>query len=135
MSIENCDKSLWDKVMDAKDPLNWVLLGFPAGEKKKVEVVGSGTGGRAELVSNFKDDQVMYGGFVVYGVDDRGGVQSRRGKFCFVCYVGPVRRVPSSCHCALVVVVVVVFFLALRQGLSSILTCVIAVRLFVLLFV
>ena len=41
-----------------------------------------------EFVGKLREDQVQYGGFVVYGVDERGNVTSRREKFITVSWVG-----------------------------------------------
>jgi len=89
--VANCDASTsWKKVLDEKDPTNWVILGFEnGGEGKVAEVRSMGTGGHSEFVKNIeKEKEVLYGGFVVYGVDKRGSVTSRRAKYVFVSWVG-----------------------------------------------
>ena len=48
----------------------------------------SGTGGLAEFCATLKDDAIHYGAFVIYGVDVRGNVTSRREKFVQVTWVG-----------------------------------------------
>ena len=58
----------WKNVRKDKNPINWVTLGFEKGDKrlKKCIVEGSGKGGLAEFVDSLKDDEIQYGGFVVY---------------------------------------------------------------------
>ena len=53
----------------------------------------SGTGGLAEFCATLKDDAIHFGGFVIYGVDVRGNVTSRREKFVQVTWVGANVRV------------------------------------------
>ena len=86
MSITLPPRIMWASVTNPDDPTNWVLLRFAS--KKKLEVAGSGTGGRAECIANLKEDEVMFGGFVVYGVDARGDVVSKRAKFVHFAWVG-----------------------------------------------
>jgi len=82
---------MWSAVTNPNDPTNWVLLRFAS--KKVLEIHGSGQGGRAECVANLKPDEVMFGGFVVYGVDTRGGVTSKRAKFIHFAWVGAKVRI------------------------------------------
>ena len=63
------------------------MLSFPPGEKKKL-AAESGSGGLEELIEKFDVGQVQFAGFVVYGVDERGDVVSRRAKFICVSWVG-----------------------------------------------
>ena len=89
--VTNCDASTsWKKVLNEKDPTNWVILGFEKeGSGKVAEVRGMGTGGHKEFIENIANDkEVLYGGLVVYGVDQRGSVTSRRAKYIFVSWVG-----------------------------------------------
>ena len=78
--------TVWASVANPKDAKNWVLLRFES--KKSLVVAGSGTGGRAECIANLQEEEVMFGGFVVYGVDTRGGVTSQRAKFIHFAWVG-----------------------------------------------
>ena len=82
---------MWSAVTNPNDATNWVLLRFAS--KKVLEIAGSGQNGRAECVANLKEDEVMFGGFVVYGVDTRGGVTSKRAKFVHFAWVGPKVRI------------------------------------------
>jgi hypothetical protein len=43
-----------------------------------------GSGGFPEFMENLPTDQVVWGAFLVMGVDDRGNTVSRRPKFIFV---------------------------------------------------
>jgi hypothetical protein len=87
MPVQLPPRIMWSAVTNPKDPKNWVLLRFKS--KKILEIAGSGTGGRAECVANLIPNEVMFGGFVVYGVDQRGGVTSQRAKFIHFAWVGP----------------------------------------------
>ena len=77
----------WAKAQAPDDPTNWVLLSYVDGSKTDLTAV-SGTGGLAEFCATLQDDAIHYGGFVVYGVDGRGNVTSRREKFVQVTWVG-----------------------------------------------
>eukprot|EP01010_Urceolus_cornutus_P000931 NODE_1441_length_914_cov_128.846243_g1112_i0.p1 GENE.NODE_1441_length_914_cov_128.846243_g1112_i0~~NODE_1441_length_914_cov_128.846243_g1112_i0.p1 ORF type:complete len:247 (-),score=52.60 NODE_1441_length_914_cov_128.846243_g1112_i0:88-828(-) len=83
----------WEKVRRNEDPQNWLLLGLntaasPRGKAPLVDVVGRGTGGRAEMVPLLNENRIMFGGFKVRAIDERGGVTSDRAKFVFVQWVG-----------------------------------------------
>ena len=67
------ESDAWEKCQNPKNPENWALLTFKEGSKKEMEVT-SGTGGREEFIAQLKEDQVQYGAFVVYGVDQRANV-------------------------------------------------------------
>lgn len=65
----------------------------------KSEVVGKGDGNLDEIKACLKDDRVQYGGFRVDGVDERGGVTSRRAKLIFFSFIGenvPVMKKAKS---------------------------------------
>lgn len=85
--IELPPRIMWSSVTNPNDAKNWVVLRFQS--KKVLEIAGSGSGGRAECLAALKDNEVMFGGFVVYGVDSRGGVTSKRAKFVHFAWVGP----------------------------------------------
>jgi hypothetical protein len=50
------------------------LIGFLKGAKNKLEVKGIGKGGLAAIKTHLDDTAVMFGGFRLFGVDERGGV-------------------------------------------------------------
>ena len=77
----------WAKTQDPDDPTNWVVLSYAEGSKTDL-TVASGTGGLAEFCTALKDDAIHYGGFVVYGVDGRGNITSRREKFVQITWIG-----------------------------------------------
>ena len=87
MPITLPPRIMWSAVTNPENKKNWVLLRFAS--KKTLEILGSGTGGRAECVANLRENEVLFGGFVVYGVDSRGGVTSKRAKFVHFAWVGP----------------------------------------------
>ena len=74
----------WAAVMNLKDSTNYVLLHFP--KKTKAAVLASGSGGHAEMITKLDGSCVVFGGFVVYGVDERGGVTSKREKLVHFSY-------------------------------------------------
>ena len=53
-----------------------------------MEVHGSGEGGLSEFKDNLDDGQILFGAFVVYGIDDRGSTVSKRTKTVFVVWIG-----------------------------------------------
>ena len=87
MTLTLPDGDAWAKCQDANDPTNWVILSFVEGSKTDM-TSACGTGGLAEFVSTLQDDQIHYAAFVIYGVDERGNVTSRREKFVSVTWVG-----------------------------------------------
>ena len=87
MSLNLPDGEAWAKAQDPDDPTNWVILSFNEGSKTDM-TAATGTGGLAEFCATLKDDAIHYGAFVIYGVDERGNVTSRREKFVQVTWVG-----------------------------------------------
>ena len=57
VSFADVDASWWSEVRDASSDVNWLLLGFAAGEKKKLKAE-KGSGGMTELISNLREDEV-----------------------------------------------------------------------------
>ncbi len=64
-----------------------VLWGW-AEDGKTLQVRSKGTGGYAEFVANLKEDEVLFGGLLVTGVDVRENVTSRRPKFVAITWIG-----------------------------------------------
>jgi hypothetical protein len=87
MTLNLPDGDAWAKCQDSNDPTNWVILSFVEGSKTDM-TSACGTGGLAEFVATLQDDQIHYAAFVIYGVDERGNVTSRREKFVSVTWVG-----------------------------------------------
>jgi len=80
-------KPAFDALKDHKSPQNWLAYGL-VGKSNKCELVGTGTGGLAELTSNLSDDRVMFGLLRVIGADVQANVTSNREKFVFISWIG-----------------------------------------------
>eukprot|EP01001_Neometanema_parovale_P009373 NODE_5617_length_926_cov_27.506849_g5394_i0.p1 GENE.NODE_5617_length_926_cov_27.506849_g5394_i0~~NODE_5617_length_926_cov_27.506849_g5394_i0.p1 ORF type:complete len:244 (+),score=64.97 NODE_5617_length_926_cov_27.506849_g5394_i0:62-793(+) len=85
----------WAKVRSDTDPQNWVIIGPPVGNaspksggKLMVEVIARGEDGMKGLLEVLDDSRVMFGGFRVRAVDERGGVTSDRSKFVHIQWTG-----------------------------------------------
>eukprot|EP00004_Rigifila_ramosa_P028580 TRINITY_DN973_c0_g1_i1.p2 TRINITY_DN973_c0_g1~~TRINITY_DN973_c0_g1_i1.p2 ORF type:complete len:150 (-),score=38.13 TRINITY_DN973_c0_g1_i1:78-527(-) len=90
MALDTSDPALveaFNEVAGDASPTNWCLFGYA--DPKKLNLLGKGSGGRAELVSHLGPDTIAYGVFKCIAVDDRGTTVSRRPKLCTVLYVGP----------------------------------------------
>lgn len=60
-------------------------------DNKTIDVVGSGTDGRAGIVKMLEEtgnENVYYGAFRCIAVDDRGSTKSLRPKFTYICWIG-----------------------------------------------
>jgi len=77
-------------VHSADDALNWALLGYKGTSIDEVELIGSGSGGSQELVSQLHDDIVAYG--LVRIVDVVDGIPTNR--YAYINWVGD--RVPGA---------------------------------------
>jgi len=80
-------KPAFAELKDHKSTQNWLLYGL-VGKSNKAELVGSGTGGLSELVSNLSDDRVMFGLLRVIGADVQANVTSNREKFVYISWIG-----------------------------------------------
>ena len=89
---------VWQKILDEKDPTNWVLAGYPEGKTNEVLLKESGSGGFDEFVAKL-GDEIMWGGFRVVAVDDRGNTTSRRSKFIFVGYLPKTAKMMTRAKC------------------------------------
>eukprot|EP00456_Euglypha_rotunda_P067477 TRINITY_DN5848_c0_g1_i1.p1 TRINITY_DN5848_c0_g1~~TRINITY_DN5848_c0_g1_i1.p1 ORF type:complete len:164 (-),score=24.70 TRINITY_DN5848_c0_g1_i1:76-567(-) len=91
MSLDLTDSGLGEawKSLTAKDGKeNWCI--FQLDEKgKKLEVVGTGTGGIKELAEKLSESSIQFGAFRVVGVDERENLTSRRNKFIWFTWLGP----------------------------------------------
>lgn len=76
----------WNKVVDIKSGINWMVLHYADG-KKKISVKASGSGGLTELAKQFEPDQVMFG-FLRVGAEDRKAVTSTRCKSAMITWIG-----------------------------------------------
>jgi len=76
------------ELKDSKSATNWLAYGLE-GKSNKVELVGSGTGGLAELVACFAEDRVIWGLLRAIGADVQANVTSNREKFVFITWIGP----------------------------------------------
>ncbi len=88
----------WQKILDEKDSTNWVLAGYPEGKTNEVLLKESGSGGFDEMMTKL-GDEIMWGGFRVVGVDDRGNLASRRSKFIFFGYLPKTAKVMARAKC------------------------------------
>lgn len=71
-------------VRDDKAGVNWVLVGYDAPRSKTLTLIGSGSGGMDEFISNLKDDMVGYGLVrLIEQIDN-----SQTVKFAFINWVG-----------------------------------------------
>ena len=77
-----CEQSFTDLT---KTNSNWILWEV---ENKEVKVTGSGSGGLAELVSQFQEDKVYFGCLKVLAVDDRENTKSIRTKIVSFSFIG-----------------------------------------------
>ena len=96
MALNLPDSNAWAKVQNPDDPTNWVVLSYGEGSKTDLLTAACGMGGLAEFCATLKDDAIHYGGFVVYGVDGRGTVASRREKFVQITWIGANVKVMSK---------------------------------------
>ena len=87
MTLNLPARDAWAKAQDPGDPTNWVVLSYAEGSKTDL-TAASGTGGLAEFCAALQNDAIHYGGVVVYGVDGRGNITSRREKFVQITWIG-----------------------------------------------
>lgn len=66
-----------------KGSTNWVAIEGPS-----LTLIGSGSGGLAELHPNLADDKIAYVFFRAIGSDVQANVTSNREKFIFISYIG-----------------------------------------------
>ena len=66
-----------------------IVGGYPAAGIGSVVFKEEGTGGMPEFISKLPEGEVVWGAFLVMGVDDRGSTVSRRPKYIFVKYCPP----------------------------------------------
>jgi hypothetical protein len=72
---------------DMKSPNNWLALGL-VGKTNKLEVVGTGTGGLADLAAALAEDRVIFCLLRVIGADVQANVTSNREKFVYISWIG-----------------------------------------------
>ena len=88
----------WTDIRSDDSATNWLLVGYDENQKDTMKLVGSGSGGMAELKTHLDANQVLYGIFRVIGVDQ----DSRRTKYVFVTFIGsalsPLKRARTSTH-------------------------------------
>mmetsp|Transcript_8625 Transcript_8625/g.12729 ORF Transcript_8625/g.12729 Transcript_8625/m.12729 type:complete len:155 (+) Transcript_8625:66-530(+) len=78
-------KNVWEDISGNKSEseTNWLALGYCG--KEELEMIGSGTGGYAEFIKTLNDDDVVFAGFRIYGLDEDG--ERSRTKLVSVTYV------------------------------------------------
>mmetsp|Transcript_79334 Transcript_79334/g.220621 ORF Transcript_79334/g.220621 Transcript_79334/m.220621 type:complete len:207 (+) Transcript_79334:38-658(+) len=82
------DSKIWEELAGDASPLSWFVVGQKAGSNE-MEVKARGDGDLDELKAALKPDQLLQGAFRVDGVDERGGVTSRRCKLIAFNWAGP----------------------------------------------
>jgi len=80
-------KPAFDALKDSKQPNNWLAYGF-AGKTNKLELIGTGEGGLAELAAALPDDRVAFCLLRVIGADVQANVTSNREKFTYISWIG-----------------------------------------------
>jgi hypothetical protein len=88
LSFVNADEAngLLADVRNDNTPTNWVLFGH---EGKSLKVLGSGSGGYAELEGFFQDEEIVYGVLGLQVADEDGGSEYKTTKYIFISWVGP----------------------------------------------
>mmetsp|Transcript_44597 Transcript_44597/g.105744 ORF Transcript_44597/g.105744 Transcript_44597/m.105744 type:complete len:236 (-) Transcript_44597:135-842(-) len=78
-------RETWLKILDNNEPVAWVVCEYdPEVKSPTLLLKASGEGGMKEFIAALPKDVVAWGAFRCYGVDRRGGVDSKRAKFIFV---------------------------------------------------
>lgn len=78
----------WNQVQNDKAEPNYLVIACEGRDEKSAKVVALANGDLKDFKEHFDDDQVMFGGFRMRAIDDRGSVLSIRTKFIFVSYIG-----------------------------------------------
>jgi hypothetical protein len=81
-------KPAFDALKDSKSSQNWLAYGLE-GKTNKVQLVGSGEGGLAELTAVLAEDRVIWALLRAVGADVQANVTSNREKFVYICWIGP----------------------------------------------
>jgi hypothetical protein len=74
-------------IKDSKQPYNWIAYGL-VGKTNKLELVGTGEGGLAEMTPHLADDRVIFCLLRVIGADVQANVTSNREKFTYISWIG-----------------------------------------------
>jgi len=74
-------------IKDSKQATNWLAYGL-VGKSNKLEVIGTGEGGLAELVSHLSEDRVSFCLLRVIAADVQANVTSNREKFTYITWIG-----------------------------------------------
>ena len=78
----------WSRLVSDDSDVSWIMCGSKEGEKEKIlHFLKEGNGGMPEFIASLPEDDIVWGGFKVMGVDDRGNTVSRRPKFVSVKYL------------------------------------------------
>eukprot|EP00742_Colponemidia_sp_Colp-10_P020739 GILJ01024219.1.p1 GENE.GILJ01024219.1~~GILJ01024219.1.p1 ORF type:complete len:314 (-),score=65.91 GILJ01024219.1:112-1053(-) len=78
----------WNQVQSDKAEPNYLVIACEGRDERTAKVVALGSGDLKTFKDHFDDDQVMFGGFRMRAIDDRGSVLSIRTKYIFVSYIG-----------------------------------------------
>jgi len=83
-------KTTWKAIADGKNDARWIICDLKdQGDLFKLEVVETGSKGMQELKKKLLSlrGRVVFGAFLVYGHDKRGGIVSKRKKWVYFSYV------------------------------------------------
>jgi hypothetical protein len=105
-------------IKDSKQPYNWLSYGFVGGKGPKLELVGTGEGGLAEMQHTFTDDRVIFGLLRVLGADVQANVTSTREKFTYISWIGPKVGVMSRAKVGMQSKAVQAFFVGVSLVIS-----------------
>jgi len=87
VNAEEANAALIDVRNDSSET-DWVLFGHSDTGRDVIRVVGSGSGGLAEMEQHFTDEDVVYGVLGVI-VEDEGESDYKTKKYIFISWVGP----------------------------------------------
>lgn len=75
-------KAIWEEVSRGGET-NWLALKYV--DKEQFDISGSGSGGYEEFLAHLPEDDIIFGGFRVYGLNEEG--ENPRTKLIAVSYV------------------------------------------------
>uniref|UniRef100_A0A7S2RWF3 ADF-H domain-containing protein n=1 Tax=Rhizochromulina marina TaxID=1034831 RepID=A0A7S2RWF3_9STRA len=87
VAVDSGVGAAWQDVIDDKTETAWCTAGY---EGKRIVPKNSGSGGRTECLASIQSDkEIIFGGFRLLAVDDRGSTVSSRPKFVFFMFRAP----------------------------------------------
>jgi len=76
----------WKALVDEKNPVNWIILGFDSSKNLMVQHVGAG--GLNELKEKLDEKEIQFAAIKVVGVDTQQNVTSKRPKYISITFIG-----------------------------------------------